>query len=862
MRALQRWQSKLGLALILLAAAPLARAQTIAQVKVRGNKRVESDAIMLVTKVRAGDRLDPAKVAADIRSIFALGTFADVRAELEGDDNKPVLVYVVQEKPSIALVKYQGNDEVDLDKIKEVVDIKALAVLDVARIKKNLQKIKDLYVEKGFFLVEVNYRLKKLPKNRVELTFLINERAKVEVSRITFIGNSKLSDKELKGIMETREGGFFSFLTGSGTFKREGLKRDLMRINQFYYDHGYINVKVSQPIVEIARDRRTMSITIAVEEGEQYRFGNMKFSGDLLVDDKPLLEHIDDALDNRAVGLVLPKQLLRKLQKRLSDDEIQLLKMEVLRELRSEVADRIDRGVWEEDEPPRPVDNSLRGQVRRQLLRQLQTRILESLLLVKPGEIFNRTKLGMSLFKIQDVYKDRGYAYVEVVPATQVDSQARIADINFTIQRGAKVFIERIDIEGNLKTRDKVIRRQLRIYEGEYYSGTGMETSRRRVNMLGFFEKVEISEKKGSRPDRIVITVKVKERPTGTFQIGAGFSSVENFIATAQIAQQNLFGRGQTLALMAQLSSLRQLFSLNFVEPYFLDTSWYFSFQLYNTMLDYYTFLRKASGGNLTWGYEFIDDWRVALTYTLEYVTVDERGGVRHYNLFRDGWTSSVRLTLTWDTRNNRLFPTDGHLLQGSVEHASKYTGSNNEFTRLSWLARFYLPLFWQFVFKTNLSLGYITPGAPIFEKYFAGGIYTVRGYEPRSLGPTEMLAAESYDPASSLTPTSVGGNKEFIANFEIEFPIFPQVQIRGVVFLDAGNAFGEDEYLFQDRYSRNADTGENFKETWLGLYWSTGFGFRWFSPIGPLRFEWGIPLTRRPGDKSILFEFTIGNFF
>ena len=862
MTALRRWQVKLGLTLMLLAAAPLVRAQTIAQVKVRGNKRVEADAIMLVTKVRAGDQLDGKKVAADIRAIFSLGTFDDVWAELEGDEQKPVLVYVVREKPSIALVKYRGNDEVDLDKIKEVVDIKPLSVLDVARIKKNVQKIKELYVEKGFFLADVDYRLKKLPKNRVELTFLINERAKVEVSRITFVGNEKLGDDELKGIMETREGGFFSFLTGSGTFKREGLKRDLMRINQFYYDHGYINVKVSEPVVEIARDRRTLSITIAVEEGEQYRFGNMKFSGDLLADDRQLLKHIDDAIDEQATGLVLSKELLRRLQKQLRDEEIQLLKMEVLQELRREVADRLERGVWEEDEPPHPVDGSLRGQVRRQLLQLLKTRVLESLLLVKPGEVFNRTKLGMSLFKIQDVYKDRGYAYVEVVPATSVDSQARIADINFTIQRGSKVFIERIDIEGNLKTRDKVIRRQLRIYEGEYYSGTGMETSRRRVNMLGFFEKVDISEKRGSRPDRIVITVKVKERPTGTFQIGAGFSSVENFIATAQIAQQNLFGRGQTLALMAQLSSLRQLFSLNFIEPYFLDSNWYFSFQLYNTMLDYYTFLRKASGGNLTWGYEFIDDWRVALTYTLEHVNVDERGGVRHYNLFRDGWTSSARLTLTWDTRNNRLFPTDGHLLQGSVEHASKYTGSENEFTRLSWVSRLYLPLFWQFVFKTNIILGYITPGAPIFEKYFAGGIYTVRGYEPRSIGPTELLAADSYDPASYLTPTNVGGNKQFIANFEIEFPIFPQVQIRGVLFLDAGNAFGEGEYLFQDRYSRNSETGQSYQETWLGLYWSTGFGFRWFSPIGPLRFEWGIPLTRRPGDKNILFEFTIGNFF
>jgi outer membrane protein insertion porin family len=158
--------------------------------------------------------------------------------------------------------------------------------------------------------------------------------------------------------------------------------------------------------------------------------------------------------------------------------------------------------------------------------------------------------------------------------------------------------------------------------------------------------------------------------------------------------------------------------------------------------------------------------------------------------------------------------------------------------------------------------MGYITSlsdeAIPIFEKYFVGGIYTVRGFEPRSIGPRIRAPQDGYDPGSALVATNVGGNKQLIGNLELEFPIFPQVNIRGVLFLDAGNAYGEQEALFDDRY--NAATGE--RETFAGLYWSAGFGFRWFSPIGPLRFEWGIPITRRPEDKEILFEFTIGNFF
>jgi outer membrane protein insertion porin family len=855
----------LPVVMVMVGFAAPARAGDLHGVAVRGNKRVETDAIRLAIKSQVGEPLDPKKVAADIRAIFALGYFGDIRAEVEQRPEGELLVFVVTEKPSISRIDYRGYDELDLDKIKEVVDIQPLSVLNVAKIGKNADKIKELYLEKGFFLAEVDHKLKKLPKNRVALTFVINERAKVEIKCITFIGNEKITEDELEGIMETREGDFFSWLTDSGTFKQEALKRDMVRISEYYYNNGFINVKVSEPIVEISRDRSSLFITIPVEEGLKYRFGNMGFSGDLLVVDRKLLKEIRKAIDDNGIGLVFSKELAQELQQRMSDPEIRRLKLEVLTALEKEVLDRIAAGVWEEQQPPRPQGERLRELVRRELLLRLKTRALEDLLLVASGEVFNRQKLGMSMFRVQDVFKNRGYAYVEVVPETHIDTEARIVDMNFNIQKGKKVFIERIEIKGNIKTRDKVIRRQLRIYEGEYYSGTGMEVSRRRVNMLGFFEKVDISEKRGSASDRIVIVVEVKERPTGTFQIGAGFSSVENFIATAQVSQQNLFGRGQTLALMAQLSSLRQFFSLNFIEPYFLDSNWYFGFRLYNTMLDYIYFVRQSMGGDLTLGYEIIDDWRLSVTYTLENVDASSGsygGNTMPANLFNDGWTSSVRLTLTWDTRDNRLFPSDGHMLQGSIEHAGQYTLSENDFTRYTGVARWYFPLFWGVVAKTNLTLGYLTStserGIPIFEKFFVGGIYTVRGYEPRSLGPQVKIGSE-MDPGASLRFANVGGNKQIIANLELEFPIFPQVNIRGVLFLDAGNAYAEGQGLLSEHFNSEDPT---MKETFWGLYWSTGFGFRWFSPIGPLRFEWGIPLTRRPGDKDILFEFTIGNFF
>ena len=188
-------------------------AQTIKGVKVRGNRRVEADAVRVVLKSQPGDELDAKVVAGDIKAIFGLGFFSDVRAELDGDE----LIFVVEEKPSIASIAYRGNEEVDTDKIKEVVDLKTPSVLDVVKVRENAAKIKELYVEKGFFLADVTYELKDMPNNTVALTFVVLERSKIEVSRISFIGNEKIPDEELKGIMETREGGFLSFLTSSGT---------------------------------------------------------------------------------------------------------------------------------------------------------------------------------------------------------------------------------------------------------------------------------------------------------------------------------------------------------------------------------------------------------------------------------------------------------------------------------------------------------------------------------------------------------------------------------------------------------------------------------------------------------------------
>jgi outer membrane protein insertion porin family len=446
------------------------------------------------------------------------------------------------------------------------------------------------------------------------------------------------------------------------------------------------------------------------------------------------------------------------------------------------------------------------------------------------------------------------------------------------------VYFERINIRGNSKTRDKVIRRELKIYEGELFSQKLLDFSKNRVQALGFFEKVEVSTTRGSSDDRIVVNLEVTERPTGTFQVGAGFSSFENFIGQAQIAQNNLFGRGTTLRLSAQISSLRQLFSVNYLDPYFLDTKLTFAFSAYNQLLYYPNFNRTTRGGDLTWGYMLGDFVRLLGTYKLEWVQVGQNAqglqiagfgqvqsiaGGTLANLYRRGWTSSVRLWLQYDSRNDRMFPTNGMFHMLSVEVADRYLASEIDYVRLSAYARIYRPIWGPFVFRLNAETGLVTSrnpnGVPIYERYFLGGIQSIRGFRLFSLGPRIQIQS-SLEPGSFLIPFSVGANWQLIMNSEIEFMILPMVQIKGVVFFDMGNGYNlEDKYCTSQ--TANATLPEVFNPctkypTFQNLRYSVGFGFRWFSPIGPLRFEWGIPLNRQAGEDPIVFEFTIGNFF
>jgi outer membrane protein insertion porin family len=777
------------LATLLVAALPARAAQvTVEDVKIEGSRRTDPAAIRAAIKLKAGDPLDLEKVDADIRAIMKLGSFADVAVEEEGAPENPTVVYRVTERPTVREVKTVGNDALSKDDLKDTVGLKPSTFYDPTLADKDVQKIQKKYLEKGYFLTEVTVKAAEAPDNQVDVTYQINEHAKVEVKEVRFVGNDHVPKDDITPYLQTKEGGLLSFLGAGGTFRADAFDADLQAVQAVYLERGYVEVKVERAAVQLSPDRRYLFITIPVVEGQQYDLGEVSFGGDLLGQQPRLNRIVKD----------------------------------------------------------------------------------------KPGDRFVRSRVGKDLTDIQDLYRDMGYAYVNVEPRTRTHPDTRRVDIEFFVQPGELVHIRRIEIVGNDKTRDKVIRRELRVHEGELYSGTGLKDSKNRVTALGFFETVDISPTKRSA-DSMDLTVAVKERATGSFQLGAGFSSYENFVLTGQIAQQNFLGWGQSLSLQVQWSSIRQLGEISFVEPYFLDTRWTFTFDLYANEVTYSNFTRRAYGGSMGWGYELaglqqwwkpaanLEDVRLFGTFTHEEVSVSTTSAVTLARATGTGSTTSLRLMLQADKRDNRLTPTSGWFGSYSFETAPPFLAMKsivgkevNLFNRYTLDLRGYKPLWKGIVGRAWLRMGWLqsltAQGVPLSEQYYVGGIQTIRGYRYQSIAPITQQSCNDT-PYAELCRTYGDGYKQLLINLEAEFPLFDKAGLRWLLFLDAGNAFkGGLSY-------RDASVRWN-------LYKSLGLGIRWFSPLGPLRFEWGFPLDRRKDnlgnyvDDPLDFQFTIGNFF
>jgi outer membrane protein insertion porin family len=464
------------------------------------------------------------------------------------------------------------------------------------------------------------------------------------------------------------------------------------------------------------------------------------------------------------------------------------------------------------------------------------------------GDVFSISKRNADIQNLTEKYQDLGYAFVNVIPKMSIHDDTRLVDLDYSFEKGNLVYFGEINVIGNSKTHDKVIRRELRIHEGELYSGSKLRQSRENVERLGFFAPGEVifnTVSPKGKPDVLNVDITVKERSTGTITLGAGYGSVQKFFLTSTISEINLFGRGQSLSLSGQYAAdrLNKSLNLGFTDPYAFDSKWSLGFDLFavNQVIPSRYTTRKL-GFDLRAGYPLADYVYGYITYKnegLQIADVADDPSLTQDLIQPDiGILSSVVWSVVRDKRNNRFETTGGDYQSVSLETAG--LGGDKKFVKFEVNNRFYHKIVGDLVFRNSTDVGHIEAlggkTLPPSEKFYLGGPNNLKGYEFFTVGPRKQ------SPVSELG-IPLGGVLQMYSLFELEYPIIREAGLKLVAFYDAGNAF--------DRFPRDGDP--------FTIRTDAGFGIRWFSPIGPLRFEWGFPFGQKSGENSPVFNFFIG---
>jgi outer membrane protein insertion porin family len=807
------------------------------------NPAIEPDAIKAVIGTKIGEPLDRARLAEDVRRIYGLGFFHDVRVEVGAAANGGALVtYVVDENPVIRQVSITGNEELGSDDIKEKLTVTVGSTVDYPLLLENSARIEAQYQAKGYYLAKVKYVLEPMGEGAVGVNFDVVEGKKLRLTEIDFRGNEALSDSQLEKVMQTKPWGFTSYVSqlwdSSGLYAEPIFYQDLDKIQRLYMDDGYIRVSVGEPQVDIQKDGIVVAVDII--EGPQFLVGTVDILGDETMDREQLFALVE----------------------------------------------------------------------------------------LEPGEVFSRSTLTSDVDRLRGYYADRGFFDASVNPITNVDPDKKQIATSFEVKKGELYFVEGIDVNGNVRTADTVVRRQIAIGEGELYSAQAVAMTKQRVQRLGYFEEVEVQAKPTDVPNRVAMTVDVVERPTGSFSFGAGVGSVDGFIVSGSITQENLFGTGRSLSAGADIGSQNHNYYVRFVEPYLMGTAVSLSLTVNSAESEYNDFDEEQTGFGLSLGYPLDEGETFAST---GYAFASRK--VSGYEQFQaaslldreefqgDTTTSLVNFSLRRDTRDDIRFPHSGHITGFNVDFAG--LGGFSEFLRLEGRTTHFIPLgSWlpfESTFVFNSRIGYAVPWnvigdydlpecgltelecavsassetrflteidkdleLPLTERYFLGGLgaFQVRGFEQRSLGPRRTILNtakvdisgvpnqvvftpygrefftgicqsppcndiddEDIDDFEDLDATDViGGNSMALVNLELQFPISEEMGLSGMVFLDMGNAFAENDFI------NPAD-----------FRFGTGVGIQWFSPFGPILVVLGFPLDPYEDEDASVFEFSLG---
>jgi outer membrane protein insertion porin family len=733
----------------------------VRDIRVEGIQRIEAGTVFNYLPLKVGDTVTQEKASAAIKALYGTGFFKDVRLERDGD----ILVVFVEERPAISQIDFIGVREFDLEQLRAALKQVGLAearIFDRALLERAEQELKRQYLGRSKYGVQVSTTVTPLDRNRVAITFTVDEGEVAKIRQINIVGNQAFSESQLLGLFQLTTPGWITWYTKNDQYSRQKLSADLETLRSFYLDQGYLEFTIDSTQVSITPDKRDIYITIAITEGSRYTVSDVKLEGDLRV----------------------PAEELRKLIK------------------------------------------------------------------IKTGEVFSRAKVTESSKLITDRLGDEGYAFANVNAVPQVDKDKKEVAFTFFVDPGRRVYVRRIIIQGNTRTRDEVIRRELRQLEGAWYSARRIEESKKRLDRLGFFKQVNVETPAvPGTTDQVDVVFTVEEQPTGALLLGAGFSSSEGLVLSGSISQNNFLGTGNALSLQVNSGKVNTVYALSFTQPYWTVDGVSRGFDIFkrdvdSTSLDVGSYKTSTLGFNFRLGVPVTADDTVLFGLGAENTEVSvfpdsPQRFVDFVNTFGKSNTN-FPFTVAWqrDTRDSAFFPRSGRFQRAGAEVSIPI--GDLQYYKLSYQHQWFMPLgrTWSLLLRGEVGYGdgYNDKPLPFYKNFFAGGINTVRGFETGSLGPRDV------------NDEALGGNTLVVGSVEVFFP-FPGFRddktARMSVFLDAGAVYGE-----------QATAGSE------GVRFSTGVSVSWLSPVGPLRLSLGFPLNAKDTDKKEPFQFQLGRTF
>jgi outer membrane protein insertion porin family len=728
----------------------------------------------------------------------------------------------------IASIAPEGNKRIDSGAILRKITTKAGDAYDQAALRKDL---KEIYAMGYFNDVQIDVSDTQKGKNVI---FRVVE--KPVIKSLIFEGMDELKEEDIKAAANIKE--HFILNPAKITAAEEAIR-------QLYKTKGFYNSKITSKITY--SDEQGAVVQFIIDEGVKMYIKEISVEGNKTFDDDELLDQIETSekwfMSWLTEGGLLDMNKIQQdagrivtyyndhgfLEAKISDPEISQEEEWLYVKFIVEEGPRFQVGTIDFTGDLLPGKDELM-----------------KLLTIKDEKYLSRQAIRNDILKLTDHYAESGYAFANIKPNIKKAASGDRMDVTFDIRKGNLVYIERITIRGNSRTRDNVIRRELRIAEGGVFDSKALRESTQALQRLTYFEEVNIIPEPSLNPDRMNVIVEVKEKSTGNFSIGAGFSSADNLILMGQISENNFLGRGDTLSLSGNLSGNSSRYNLGYTNPHLQDSALSWGFDLFSTEREYDDYTKESRGGGIRIGYPIFGKWRVYGNYSFtdtDLTDVSDNASSIIKKSVDLHITSAVKLSLVRDTRNRLYGASEGSRNVVSVEYGGGPLGGDAQFTKVEGSSGWYFPMPFKTVFYVKGSAGQVfeneTGKLPVYERFYLGGLNSIRGFEFGKISPTELNDVGELE--------RIGGDKMWYTNTEFIFPLLETQGLRGVVFYDAGQVMDDDENW--------GDATDNIKT-------AVGLGIRWLSPMGPLTVVWGFNLDPQEDEDDSVWDFSVGGTF